>query len=1226
MSLTPTNRDLFIKAGLTVQGTATVTGPTGMTGTLQVNGGAAIAKDTYIGGLVNVNETITADGAIQTNDTTHASTTTPVASLVALGGAYIADNLVVSSTASNISVPDLNAVYVKGGAYIDGSLTVLGTINAFIDLAVNTATNLYGGLPDQIPYQNNVSDTTFSTDFTFDGSTFRVTTGVSSTSTETGSIITDGGVGIGENLNVGGNVTITGNLDVNQITSNHIDTDSLTATSITVTDINVENLTLTNIVVLQTADLNAVSAEALTATSIDIVSGIIDDLTVTNTLTTLDLVVTGTSVLNDISGNSLFVTDFTATNITVNNLSSLTAVISESFTTTDLQVTNIATISTATATFVWANTLTVQKNLVVIGDEQSISTQSGALQVLGGVGIGGNLYIGGELVVDKITVALTTITTTVVVTDDIIETTNGSDAINTLTGALRVRGGAGIGGDIHTGGRFYGDLTGVATTASFAILADFANTSTTATVSINALNAYLATTATNIAGGTAGQVPYQTAPGVTSFYGPGTLGDILVSQGTNAPVYQNTLTLAGTTEAVSTETGALQVRGGVGIGGKLYVNQQIYSEGAEVITTSTLGPLTVSMILAGTDTQVSTSTGAVTIWNNSTLQSVTERGSITNVAVAINNTLTVNTGTVEITSGADSSSTSTGALKVLGGVGVGGLLYAQDLRTVSDKVHIGQNAGLTNQGSNAVAIGKQAGENNQPAGSIIINASGSALNGTQAGLYVNPIRNDATSSATFSIAYYNPVTKEVTYNTRPEPFNGGTITLPLSITTQTNALDTTTGALIIGGGMGVGRDAYFGGDVNIQGAAIFEGPVIFQGTSTIVASSQTVYTDNIINLHSPPGGVLELWTYDDDKDIGHVYHWYDTQDRNAFLGLHNESGFLEWYSSGTLGTSTFVNGVYGTFRTGGIKLLHATASTGSATGALTVVGGVGVGGDVYARAFYATTSSYVDNALIITTATVNNYANQTFIYAGTDTAVNTSTGNITIWNTSTLQSITNRGNSTNNAISITNQTAATSTSTGALTVIGGVGIGEKLYVGGNLNVTGISNFAGLTTVTNTTNASSTITGALVVTGGVGIGKSLYTNVLFANTTSYVNNAEIITTATVNNYANQTFIYAGTDTAVNTSTGNITIWNTSTLQSVTNRGNSTTNILLVKNTTVSTSTITGALQVYGGVGVGESIYAGNDIYSANRIGFTSGGTNKVYQYYNTVTNSIDTVFV
>lgn len=83
------------------------------------------------------------------------------------------------------------------------------------------------------------------------------------------------------------------------------------------------------------------------------------------------------------------------------------------------------------------------------------------------------------------------------------------------------------------------------------------------------------------------------------------------------------------------------------------------------------------------------------------------------------------------------------------------------------------------------------------------------------------------------------------------------------------------------------------------------------------------------------------------------------------------------------------------------------------------------------------------------TVTLTNEGVLTLV-AGTDTAVSTSTGNVTIWNTSDLQSVTDRGPDTNNSIQITNNTASTSTNTGALTVAGGVGIGQDVHVEGNV--------------------------------------------------------------------------------------------------------------------------------------------------------------------------------
>jgi hypothetical protein len=59
-------------------------------------------------------------------------------------------------------------------------------------------------------------------------------------------------------------------------------------------------------------------------------------------------------------------------------------------------------------------------------------------------------------------------------------------------------------------------------------------------ISWGSVAALSATTATNLTAGTVGQVPYQTGPGLTSFYGPGTAGQLLVSGGAAIPVYTNT--------------------------------------------------------------------------------------------------------------------------------------------------------------------------------------------------------------------------------------------------------------------------------------------------------------------------------------------------------------------------------------------------------------------------------------------------------------------------------------------------------------------------------------------------------------------------------------------------------------------------------------------------------------------------------------------------------------
>jgi hypothetical protein len=88
--------------------------------------------------------------------------------------------------------------------------------------------------------------------------------------------------------------------------------------------------------------------------------------------------------------------------------------------------------------------------------------------------------------------------------------------------------------------------------------------------------------------------------------------------------------------------------------------------------------------------------------------------------------------------------------------------HAGSLQQGKGATAIGYAAGYEKQGENAVAIGNNAGLTNQPAGSIVINASGVELDGSAAGLFVDPVRNNDASIT--NTVYYNNSTKELTYS------------------------------------------------------------------------------------------------------------------------------------------------------------------------------------------------------------------------------------------------------------------------------------------------------------------------------------------------------------------------------------------------------------------------------------------------------------------------------
>jgi hypothetical protein len=158
---------------------------------------------------------------------------------------------------------------------------------------------------------------------------------------------------------------------------------------------------------------------------------------------------------------------------------------------------------------------------------------------------------------------------------------------------------------------------------------------------------------------------------------------------------------------------------------------------------------------------------------------------------------------------------------------------------------------------------------------------------------------------------------------------------------------------------------------------------------------------------------------------------------------------------------------------GTVSVTTSTDATDQSSGALIVTGGVGIGGtlyagDIYTNGFIVSTASSLTfqyqgsvlgaattvnlaggltatiaaNVISIESISENGVSN---IVAGTDTSISTSTGFVTIWNTSTLQSVTNRGSTTTNAVNIASTTSATSTSTGALIVDGGVGVKGSVY-------------------------------------------------------------------------------------------------------------------------------------------------------------------------------------
>jgi len=212
------------------------------------------------------------------------------------------------------------------------------------------------------------------------------------------------------------------------------------------------------------------------------------------------------------------------------------------------------------------------------------SPQTGALVVAGGVGIGVDLHVGGRIFTDGITSSGTV-------------TLSGTGSVQPRYSVKIDSGGPGAKMAIRTSADpTYGIFTG--------ILDD--NEIGGASYRIGASEFKVAI----LDDTTGAQVGSQWAFEIT------TASNVIVHSDQNA---------------VSTETGALVVAGGVGIGGDLYVGGNFYSGGVPVLTTNTIA----ESFTGGVDISIdiSTSTGILTINDVSTLETVTARGATTSSTI-----------------------------------------------------------------------------------------------------------------------------------------------------------------------------------------------------------------------------------------------------------------------------------------------------------------------------------------------------------------------------------------------------------------------------------------------------------------------------------------------------------------------------------------------------------------------------------------------------------------
>jgi hypothetical protein len=426
-------------------------------------------------------------------------------------------------------------------------------------------------------------------------------------------------------------------------------------------------------------------------------------------------------------------------------------------------------------------------------------------------------------------------------------------------------------------------------------------------------------------------------------------------------------------------------------------------------------------------------------------------------------------------------------------------------------------------------------------------------------------------------------------------YDSATGNLVISATTGTTT--TSTGALIVKGGVGITENTHIGGNLNVTGNVIISGNLSTLGNVFITNTTDLSINDSIINLHTPSD--LTPLLVNDGKDIGLKFHYYDVADSAAFLGRDNASGYLTWEDKGTDVGGIFTGTSYGTFKTGNIVLTgntyrgttstmtHAIAyTTQNATPPTSPQTGdqwYDTSTDTLYEWFTDGTSSFWIDVLGKPTAI--NFASQstapigpktgdewydtstdvlyTYIYDGVSyNWVDFSSKQPSSTAVATFFSSLKFDSAAGNML-VTPTTPTTSTVTGAVVVAGGIGLAGNLYVGGNIAIDG-GQMTMYDSIVDLHTYGNLATWA--VDDGKDIGIRMH----------YYNNADKLAFMGLEN-SSKTLQFLIDATEV---TGNVSG----------TYGNVRFGSLFLSNTTASTSTTTGALIVAGGVGVAGAVNA------------------------------------
>ena len=833
-------------------------------------------------------------------------------------------------------------------------------------------------------------------------------------------------------------------------------------------------------------------------------------------------------------------------------------------------VINNITYQYSTSSNAWtrlAGQVTSTNTLQVYGTNATTSTTTGALQVVGGVGIGGGAVVGGTVSATNFILngyqvstssALTvqyagnalgtastlnfatgttatiaggvvTIQATAPTSANNLNVTSGVQTYSTNSGALTVQGGIGVSGGIFAGGiitatTFVGNLTGTATNATNVVggtagqLVYQTAPGVTGFLSTGSLLAGAAITATNVAGGLTGQLVYQTAPGVTGFLSTGSL------------LAGNAVTA---TNVAGGTAGQIVYQTAPGVTG--FLNTATLTVGAAVTATNIAGGL------AG-QIPIQTAPGVTTFVNSSSLSASSAQTAVTATNISSG------------TAGQLVYQVSPGKTGFVGPGTLGQILVSQGTCAPAYTNTSSINVGFANQSTN-----------------ILGGAAGSLPYQTAAGA-TSMLSLSGTSGSLLVAGASAPQ-----YATNVQATSG------------TGSQTTSSGQSLVvtSGGLGVVGASYFSSNVGVGGDIYVTGNLYVDGTQTVINKTSIASGDQTIVLST--GSTSAALAQGAGLIIGQ-------STSSQYISLTYD-GSANWVSSG------------------GVKISSTAGTVSSTTGALQVVGGVGiqgglvVGGTLTATNFvgnfsgnmngtasYANTASFAGTATNLAGGALGSIPYQTaagltaFIGAGTQ-------GSLLQMAASTASFVTTSSILVGAAVTATNATNILGGAANQVpyqTAAGVTAFSSNLTFNGTA-LTASAVTATTVAVTGTTPTSSTATGALTVAGGVGVAGGIVAGGVVSATNFILNGYQVSTSSALTVQYNGNSL--GTASTLNFSTGTTATiaGNVVTIQATAPTGTSNFNVTSGVQTY---STNSGALTVQGGIGVSGGVFVGGTVTTTN----------------------------